>query len=313
MFKRIKKRKLTKLERSDYRIGYLFMAPGIFYLIFWTVLPILVAFLISFTNYDMLRHDILNPFNGKIKFVGLDNYIMALKNPIFKRAVWQTMYYALFAVILTTFAGLLLALIAHNAKGKNFFRVAYYIPTVTAIAALVIIFDGMFRPDTVVTNFLSIFGIPPVQWREDPRFSMQLAILMAVWSGAGYSMLIYLAGLQEIPKSVYEAASLDGASRIKQFFHITFPLLNNKTFFLMATGFIGSLQVYDVVQMLSEYGDMPATGGVGGSLWTVVYYIYYVGWTQSKMGRAAAISFLLLLIIMVFTIIQRKIFKDQTY
>lgn len=313
MFTKLNKRKLTKLERSDHTIGYLFMTPAIIYLVFWTIIPIIVAFLISFTNYDMLRHDILNPFNGKIKFVGLDNYIMAIKNPIFQRSLWQTMYYALAAVIFTTFAGLILALIAHNAKGKNFFRVAYYIPTVTAIAALIIIFDGMFRPGTFVTDFLSIFGIPAVQWREDPRFSMQLAIIMSVWSGAGYCMLIYLAGLQEIPKDVYEAASLDGAPRFKQFLHITFPLLNNKTFFLMATGFIGSLQIYDMVQMLSEYGDMPSTGGPQGSLWTVVYYIYYVGWAQSKMGRAAAISFLLLLIIMAFTFIQRKIFKDQTY
>lgn len=313
MFTKSKKRKLTKLERSDNAIGYLFMTPTIIYLVFWTLLPILVAFIISFTNYDMIRSDILSPFNGKIKFVGLNNYIMAIKNPIFQRSIWQTMYYALGSVVLTTFAGLLLALIAHNAKGKNIFRVAYYVPTVTAIAALVIIFDGMFRPGTILTNFLSTFGIPAVHWREDPRFAMPLAIIMAVWSGAGYCMLIYLAGLQEIPKDVYEAASLDGAPRIKQFLHITFPLLNNKTFFLMATGFIGSLQVYDVVQMLSEYGDRAATGGPNGSMWTVVYYVYYVGWSQSKMGRAAAISFLLLLIIMAFTFIQRKIFKDQTY
>ncbi|HLO13112.1 MAG TPA: sugar ABC transporter permease [Pseudoneobacillus sp.] len=313
MILKTKRRKLTKLERSDYAIGYLFMAPSIIYLLFWTIFPILIAFIISFTNYDMLRHDILDPFNGKIKFVGIDNYIMALKNPIFQKAVWQTMYYALGAVVFTTFGGLILALIAHNSKGKNFFRVAYYIPTVTAIAALVIIFDGMFRPATPVTDFLSFFGIPAVQWREDPMFTMPLAILMSVWSGAGYAMLIYLAGLQEIPNDVYEAASLDGAPRIKQFLYITFPLLNNKTFFLMATGFIGALQVYDIVQMLSEYGDAPSTGGANGSLWTVVYYVYYVGWTQSKMGRAAAISFLLLLIIIAFTFIQRKIFKDQTY
>lgn len=313
MFGKYKKRQLTKLERSDYIIGYLFMTPAIIYLLFWIIIPILVAFILSFTNYDMIQSDILNPFNGKIKFVGFTNYSMAIKNPIFRRSLWQTIYYAIGSVILTTFAGLILALIAHNAKGKNFFRVAYYIPTVTSVAALVIIFDGMFRPNTIVTKFLSIFGIPQVQWREDPRFAMPLAILMAVWAGAGYCMLIYLAGLQEISKDVYEAASLDGASRVKQFLHITFPLLNNKTFFLMATGFIGALQVYDVVQMLSEYGDAPATGGVNGSLWTVVYYIYYVGWTQSKMGRAAAVSFILLIIIMIFTFIQRKIFKDQTY
>lgn len=313
MFKKDKKRELTKLERSDHVIGYVFMAPAIIYLVFWTILPILVAFLLSFTNYDMLRSDILNPFNGKIQFVGLANYFMALKNPIFQRSLWQTIYYALGSVVFTTFVGLILALIANNTKGKNFFRVAYYIPTVTSVAALVIIFDGMFRPNTAVTNFLSVFGIPSVHWRADPRFAMPLAILMAIWAGAGYCMLIYLAGLQEIPKDVYEAASLDGAPRIKQFLHITFPLLNNKTFFLMATGFIGALQVYDVVQLLSEYGDAPATGGAYGSLWTVVYYIYYVGWTQSKMGRAAAISFILLIIIMAFTFIQRKIFKDQTY
>ena len=142
---------------------------------------------------------------------------------------------------------------------------------------------------------------------------MPLAIIMSVWSGAGYTMLIYLAGLQDIPQSVYEAAMLDSASRYKQFLHITLPLLNNKTFFLMATGFIGSLQVYDTVQMMADYGDYVITGGVGGSLWTAVYYIYYVGWTQNKMGRASAVSFLLFLVIILVTFVQRKLFKDQTY
>lgn len=315
MFEKNKKKKapLNKLESNEAWIGYLFMAPTLFYLIVWTALPILVAFIMSFTNYDMLKHDILKPFGSGVKFVGIDNYIMALKNPIFQRALLQTIVYALVTVVLTTMVGLILALIAHNAKGKNFFRIAYYIPCVTSVAALVIIFDAIFRQDTTVTNFLSMFGIPEMSWRASQQFAMPLAIIMQVWVGAGYCMLIYLAGLQEIPKSVYEAAQLDSTPRFKQFLYITFPLLNNKTFFLVATGFIGALQVYDVVQMLAEYGDKPMVGGPGGTLWTVVYYIYYVGWTQSKMGRAAAISFLLLICIMLFTFIQRKIFKDQTY
>ena len=304
---------MTKLERSDSLFGLIFMAPVIFYLVVWTLLPILVAFVLSFTNYDILNHDLLSPFTSGIEFVGLKNYLLAIKNPIFQRSIVQTIVYSFGSVLFTTFFGLLFAVIAHNAKGKSVFRVVYYLPCVTSVASLVIIFDAIFRQGTVVTDFLSVFGVPSVQWRFDPNFAMPLAILMAVWSGAGYCMLIYLAGLQEIPKSVYEAADLDSAPRIKQFLYITFPLLNNKTSFLMITGFIGALQVYDVVQLLSEYGDKPLVGGPGGSLWTVVYYIYYVGWTQNKMGRAAAISFLLLLIIMVFTIIQRRLFKDKTY
>jgi multiple sugar transport system permease protein len=308
-----KKKKLNRIEKNDNIMGYLFLSPAIIMLIVWIILPIIIAFVLSFTNYDVLRDNITQPFNGDIDFVGFDNYVMAIENPIFRQALGQTMYYAFGAVILTTALGLILALIAHNAKGKGFFRIAYYIPTVTSVAVLVIIFDGLFRPDTIISDFLQSFGIPAIRWRQEPSFTMPLAIIMAVWAGAGYSMLIYLAGLQEIPKSVYEAASLDSAPRFKQFLHITFPLLNNKTFFLMATGFIGSLQVYDAVQMLEDYGDAPITGGPEGSLWTVVYYIYYVGWQQNKMGRASAISFLLLIVIMMFTLVQRKIFKDQTY
>lgn len=311
--KQFRFRKKTKLEKADNIFGLLFMLPAIVYLFLWTLVPIIAALLLSFTNYDILIHDIFHPIQSELKFVGINNYKLALANPIFRKAVWQTITYSFLSVLFITFFGLLFAIIAHNAKGKGFFRVAYYIPCVTAIASLVIIFDAIFRPNTAVTNFLSTLGIPSVHWRFDARFAMPLAVIMAVWSGAGYSMIIYLAGLQEIPNSVYEAADLDGASRFKQFIHITFPLLNNKTSFLLITGFIGALQVFDVVQMLSEYGDKPLVGGPGGALWTAVYYIYYVGWQQNKMGRAAAISFLLLLIIMIFTLVQRLLFKDKTY
>lgn len=307
------KRKLTRLEVYDNIIGLSFMSPVIFYLVVWLVLPILAALVLSFTNYDILQHDLFNPVGTGLKFVGFSNYKMTLMNPIFQRSVWQTMGYAFASVLFTTFAGLIFAIIAHHAKGKTFFRIAYYIPCVTSIASLVIIFDAIFRKGTTVMSFLSLLGLPATHWRFDPAMAMPLAVIMAVWSGAGYSMLIYLAGLQEIPKPVYEAAALDSTPRYKQFLYITFPLLNNKTAFLMITGFIGSLQVFDVLQLLAEYGDTPMIGGPSGSLWSVVYYIYYVGWVQNKMGRAAAVSFLLLIIIAIFTFIQRKLFSDKTY
>ncbi len=307
------RRKLTKLEVHDNIFGLAFMSPVIFYLVVWLLLPILAAFILSFTNYDILQHDLFNPVGTGLKFIGLTNYKITLMNPIFRKAVLQTMVYAFGSVIFTTFFGLLFAVIAHNAKGKTFFRIAYYIPCITSVTSLVVIFDAIFRKGTTVSNFLALFGLPATHWRFDPAMAMPLAIIMAVWSGAGYSMLIYLAGLQEIPKTVYEAADLDSASRFKQFLYITFPLLNNKTAFLMITGFIGSLQVFEVLQLLAEYGEMPLMGGPEGKLWSVVYYIYYVGWTQNKMGRAAAVSFLLLLLIMIFTFIQRKLFPDKTY
>ncbi len=307
------KKKYNKLERNENIMAYIFLAPTIFYLLFWTILPILSSFFMSFTNYDMINHNILKPFSSGIEFVGLTNYKLTLNNQIFKVALSNTATYAFFAVFSTTFMGLMLALIAHSAKGKNFFRVAYYIPTVTAIAALIIIFDGMFRPGTLVTDFLAFFGVPIAEWRTSSDFALPLAIIMSVWVGMGYSMLIYLAGLQEISNDVYEAASLDSAPKFKQFIYITFPLLNNKTFFLLATGFIGAFQVFESLQMLAEYGDAPLVGGPGDSLWSVVYYVYYVGWMQNKMGRASAVSFILLIIIIIFTFIQRKIFKDQTY
>lgn len=303
----------TKLQRSDERLAYIFMLPSIIYLLLWVLIPIASALVLSFTNYDILKHNIVQLGSSGIEFVGFKNYELTLKNPIFQQSIGNTFYYAVASVFLTTALGLFLALIAHSSRLKSFFRVAYYIPCITSAASLVIIFDALFRPGTALTNFLSFFGVPEVQWRITEGYAMPLAIIMSVWAGAGYSMLIYLAGLQEIPKSVYEAATLDAAPRFKQFWHITFPLLNNKTFFLVATGFIGSLQVYNTVQMMADYGDYVITGGVGGTLWTVVYYIYYVGWTQNKMGRASAVSFLLFIMIMIITFAQRKLFKDQTY
>ncbi len=308
-----KVKKQKSLRRTNTLTAYLFMTPTIFYLIFWTLLPIAISFVLSFTNYDILKHDLFHPIKSGIAFMGLDNYSMALQNDIFWRSITQTVKFAFFSVVIYNILGLIYALTANNAKGKSFFRFSFFIPNVTSVAALVIIFDALFRSGTFVTEFLALFGIPMVTWRTTPGYAMNLAIIMSIWVNAGYCMLIYLAGLQEISPELYEAADIDGASPGQKFMKITFPLLNNKTFFLMATGFIGALQVYDILQMLSETGETMLVGGPEGTLWSAVYYIYYVGWSQSKMGRASAISFLLLLLIMLITLIQRKLFKDQTY
>lgn len=307
------RKKRSRLARNNTIAAYIFMTPTIFYLVFWMIIPIVAALILSFTNYNLLEHNLFNPVASGLKFIGFNNFAITLKNSTFQRSVIQTMVFAFFTVVLTNIFGLAFALIANSLRGKSFYRTAYFIPNITSVAVLVIIFDALFRKGSLVLQFLSLFGIPEKTWRVSPEYVMPLAIIMTVWVGAGYSMLIFLAGLQEITQEVYEAASIDGASPSQSFFHITLPLLNNKTFFLMATGFIGALQVFDIMQILSQSGESPIVGGPGGNLWTVVYYVYDVGWTQNKMGRASAVSFLLLIIIVVFTAVQRKIFKDETY
>ncbi|MBU3188032.1 sugar ABC transporter permease [Clostridium bowmanii] len=283
--------------------GWLFIAPFVISALVFLIGPLIVAFILSFKEYALLdRTSFLSAKN-----VGFDNYLRVFKDPIFLKSLKNTFIYSLCAVPLQLVIALLLAMVVDSKiKAKTFFRVAYYIPTLTSAVAVSLIFLFLFKVDGLFNKFISIFGIVPKNWFTEPKFALGAIVLMAVWSSVGVYMIIFLSGLQEIPQTLYEAAEIDGANKLQRFFKITLPLIKPTFFFNLVVSVIGTLQMFDQSYIIS--------GGNGGPLdstMTMVLYLYNKAFKESEMGYASAIAFVIFAILFTLTIIEKKIFKEE--
>lgn len=278
--------------------AYLFISPALVLLFIFSFIPIISAFCLSFCKWRIL---------GKPEFIGLNNYISIFKDPVFWVSLKNTAYYS----FVTVPAGLVLAmgsalLLNQQIKGRIFFRGVIFFPVTISMVVIAFIWGWMFSEHYGIINSLLLkFNILPRNWLDNPKTSLPIIMIMSVWKGFGYGMVIYLAALQNIPASYYEAATIDGANSIQKFRHITLPLLNPTTLFVLVVAFIGSFQVFDQVYILTQ-------GGPGYSTTVLVSYIYdeaYGG--KFRMGRACALSYILFLIVMVFTLFQMFMFKEK--
>lgn len=282
--------------------GYAFMMPFIISVSAFIIGPLIYAFIISFKDFSFL-----NP--AASRWTGFDNYIRLFSDATFKRALLNTTIYSLFVVPIQLFIALMLALVVDSdIKGKTFFRVAYYIPTVTSTVAVSVIFLYLFKADGLVNIILSEFGIQGPVWFNNVNFALPSIMMMAIWSSVGNYMIIFLAGLQDIPAELYEAAEVDGANKFYRFLKITLPMLRPVVFFNLVMSLIGTFQIFDQAYVVS--------GGGGGPLdatMTVVLDIYKTGFKDFNMGYASAMAFVLFLIILLLTLMQRLLFKEETY
>lgn len=299
-----KPNKRTKFSKREGIDGWIFVLPFVISILVFFIGPLLVAFLISFKEYSFL--DSTSVWGAK--FVGLQNYIDAFTNDTFIKALSNSIKYSLVVVPTQLVLALILALIVDSKiKGKTFFRMAYYIPTITSTVAVSVMFLFLFKVDGLFNKILSVFGIAGKNWFVDINFALPAVMLMAIWSSVGLYMVIFLAGLQDVPVSLYEASSIDGASSIQQLFKITIPLIKPTIFFNLIVSMIGTLQMFDQSYVVS--------GGNGGPLdstMTVVLHIYNTGFKEFKMGYACAVAFILFGIIMLLTLIQKKLFGEET-
>lgn len=299
-----KKKGIKSLKRREKIDGWLFMLPFVISALVFFVGPLVVAFILSFKQYSFL--DGISIF--KAKNVGFQNYINVFHDEVFKKALANTFTYSLGVVPIQLVIALLLSLVVDSdIKGKTFFRIAYYIPTLTSTVAVSVMFLFIFKVDGVMNKFLALFKVQPHNWFSDPNFALPAIMIMAIWSSVGNYMLIFLSGLQDIPESLYEAARIDGANKFQEFFKITLPLIKPTFFFNLIVSIIGTLQVFDQAYVIS--------GGNGGPLdstMTVVLYLYNKGFKEFEMGYASAIAFVLFIIIFTLTIIQKKLFKEET-
>jgi multiple sugar transport system permease protein len=292
---------LARREKID---GWLFIAPFIILCIVFFIGPLIVAFMLSFKEYSFL--DSNNMFQAK--WVGIQNYIDVLKNPTFRKAFINTTKYSVFVAPIQLVIALLLALLVNGGiKGKAFFRTIYYIPTQTSAVAVAVIFMFLFKQDGVFNKFTSIFGLAPRNFLTDPKTALPVIMAMAIWSSVGLYMVIFLAGLQDIPESLYEAANIDGASNWQRFRFITVPMLKPTIFLNVVVSMIGCFQVYDQAYVISQ-----GNGGPLDSTMTVVLYLTRTGFREFKMGQASATAFILFAVIFTLTIIQKKLFGEET-
>jgi multiple sugar transport system permease protein len=286
----------TRQIRENFT-AYLFITPSILVLGTFVILPILYTVFLSLHKVQMLG-------GINYRFIGLGNFQRLLTDERVGIALKNTAEYVAIVVPTQTILALGLAVTLNSGiRGKNWWRILYFLPTVTSSAVLTLIFMWIYNTNGLLNNFLAFLNLPIYNWLGDPSVALKGIMIMNIWSTAPFFMVIYLAALQDIPQTLYEAAELDGANNWEQFIYITLPLLQPVTFFVMAMGIIGTFQLFDQSYIFSG-----GTGGPNNATLTLVLLIYQTVFRNLQMGYGAAIAFLLAFVIIILTLIQRQFF-----
>ncbi len=285
----------SRQARLEMRWGFLMVAPMLIGFSIFFLIALGSSLILGFTEWKMVESP---------HWIGFQNYRDVLRDPDFRTAMVNTFAIAIPHVILRITIGLSLA-IALNSKirFRTFYRVVFFLPVVTMPVAIGTIWKWLYDPGFgPINGFLGRVGLPQPEWLTDRWWAVVAVVIVLLWSGVGYDMIIFLAGLQAIPRDYYDAAALDGASGWQQFRDITLPLLTPTTFFLTVIGIIYSLQVFDLVYVMTRIGEV-------NQLPTVVYFIYDEGFRNFRMGYAISVAWVLLIIILIFTLIQFRLQK----
>ena len=281
------------------RAAWLFLAPALLVLGLFFLLPVIAALVLSLTDYDLYAlADIRN-----LRFVALGNYWELLHRPLFWSALGHTLYFVAVGVPLSIAVSLGAAMLLNSplARCKPFFRTALFAPVVTTVVAVAVIWRYLFNTKYGLANYaLDGLGIHPVDWLGDPRWAMPTIILFAVWKNFGYNMIIFLAALQAIPADLYEAARIDGASPLRQFRHITLPMLGPTLLMVSILTVSGYFQLFAEPFVMTEGGPLQSTT-------SVLYLMYEEGFKWWNLGSASAVAFLLFLIMFSVTALMLRV------
>ncbi|MGI5175211.1 carbohydrate ABC transporter permease [Dactylosporangium sp. CA-152071] len=282
-----------------HRSPLLFVGPSVVLLAVFVVAPIVVALVVSLTDMDLRG---LADLSG-VGFIGLDNYQRLLTDPLFGTAALNTVLYVVLGVPLIVVFAMAVALLLNQGTSRLYrgLRAAYFLPAITNIVAVAVIWGYLYNTDSGLINYLlSLGGVEPVPWLDQPFVAKLSLVLVGVWKGAGFNMIIFLAALQGIPREYYEAAALDGAGRWQRLIHITIPLLRFATFFVVVTTTISWIQFFEEPFVMTDGGPLDGT-------LSVALFIYKNGFNLSDFGYASAASVLLFVAIMVVTAIQFRL------
>lgn len=288
----------AKLRRRNTRIGWSFILPNFIGFALLTLVPVVALFYISFTNWDVF---------GKATWIGLQNFQRLLHDSSFHTALWNTIYYSAVHIPLTMVLSLGLALLLNRKlRGVAFFRTAAFFPYITSIVAITTVWNLLFSPEYgPINQMLRFIGVDsPPGWTNSATWAMPAVIIVGTWREMGYYMILFLAGLQTVPRELYEAARMDGANAWQRFRNVTMPCMRPTTFFVTVMLTIGSFKVFDIILLMTN-------GGPGQATLVLSQFIYQKGFVEFKFGYASAASIALFLICIVVTIVQFVVNKRR--
>lgn len=286
---------LSKLSNNKAIMGMIFILPALLGTMIFIIIPVICSFGFSFIKWDLLN---------KPEFVGFDNYINIFSDPLFGKILLNTIVFALSTSILGVIIPLILAVILNSKiRGAEFFKTAYFLPFITPMIVIAIIWQWIFDPNIGILNhFLRLH----INWLYDPNFAMPAIIIVSVWKLIGYNMVIFLSGLSALNQSLFEAAKIDGAGKIATFKHVTVPLLSPTIFFVVVITCISSFQIFDLIYLMTQGGPLDSTN-------VLVYAIYKNAFEYFKIGEASAIAYVLFIIIFGLTMLQWQLRKKLVY
>jgi multiple sugar transport system permease protein len=288
-------RKITRVLEP-----YLYLLPTLIGLLLFSAGAVVASFFISFTQWDVVSPP---------QWIGLDNYTSIWHSDLFWEVVRNTFTFIVLSVPLSVICSLALALAVNTQlKGITLFRTAYFLPVVSSMIAVALVWSWLFNPEYGLLNYLLrlFFGIKGPAWLDSTAWALPAMVIVTVWKGLGYSMVIFLAGLQNIPLELHHAATMDGAGVWRRFWNVTLPMLSPTTFFVLVITLINSFQVFEQTYVLTR-------GGPANSTLTMSYYIYQNAFQYFQMGKAAALSYVLFAVIFVVTLIQFRIQKRWVF
>lgn len=292
---------IRKVRHSDWA-GYLFLLPSLIILGLFLIYPVIWTFLISMRKVRPMEMQNAGLFELPGEFVGLSNYFSAFENELFIKSLVNTAYFAVIDIPLTLIGSVMLAIFLNKKmRGVNFFRTVLFMPYIISIVSASLIFLFLFNGQQGLVNAVlyKFGGIQGPDWLANSMLAMPVIAIMSVWKKIGYFMLIFLAGLQNIPDSLFEAADIDGAKPIQKFWHVTWPLLGRITLVVVVLLMIDVFKVFQEVYVMTG-------GGPGNSTVTVPFLIYNEAFKYFRIGPAAAMSYILFIFIVIITVLQKR-------
>ena len=290
------RKKISKLSIKEDISGLLFILPSFSGFLLFILIPVVFSLYLSFCSWNFIEG-----FSA-IKFVNIENYKNLLTDVWFKDSLRNTLIYTFVSVPACTIIGMLIAVIINNyIYFKRIIRTMIFIPYISSVVAICVVWMVLLHPSFgPINEFLRSIGIQnPPKWLTDMKWALPAILIIAIWQQIGYYVIVFLAGIQNIPTDLYEAANIDGANGWEQFWNITVPMLSPTTFFLVIMGLIGSFKVFDQISVLTK-------GGPGTSTTVIAYYIYKTAFQYFKMGYASAMSWILFIFMFAITVIQWK-------
>lgn len=283
-------------RRKEAAQGFLYILPSLVLILVFSVVPILMSLYFSFTKYNVLQPP---------QWTGLDNYIRLFRDPYVRASLKNTVVFTVITVPLQTAGSLVLAAVIaelfHNKFG-NFVKSSLFVPVIASAILVGTLWFTLLSPRGVVNSIINVFGLPSVNWLGGKLTSMLSVCIVSVWKNVGYFLVIYFAGIMDIPRSLYEAAEVDGANAFQRFFKITLPGLSSVTFLVVTLGTIWSFQVFDLVYTMTG-------GGAGTSTVTLVLTTYNAAFKEYNMGYASAVAMLMFVFVLAVSGLQKLLLK----